>query len=162
MTHRTSGIRPAAVIATAVFLGYTTMAEAQLRSRLPAPDLVVTAIQPNSGRLYQGNCNSIAVTVRNQGNADIANKQAFTVRLIVTLGTEIGTTLEDIVIDGGLAAGASRTLTFRGYDALSTGFKSITAFADALGQVAESNETNNTRDHQESLYLGCPTPRTLR
>ena len=74
--------------------------------------------------------NATEFTVTNQGQGDAG---AFTVS--VTNGTE---TRDSVRIDG-LTAGASAT---RSYSAGPCG-GTYTAHADALGEVAESDETNN-------------------
>jgi hypothetical protein len=96
----------------------------------PKPDLVISAMGFfNSTDLY-------AFTVANQGAADAG---AFRV---------------DVPGEGtwtfpGLAAGASATRTFRTMCKVAN----ETATADALGQVAESDETNNARSFAETVCI---------
>jgi hypothetical protein len=96
----------------------------------PKPDLVISAmgfVDPTD--LY-------AFTVTNQGAADA------------------GPFRVDVPGEGtwtfpGLAAGASATRTFRTMCKVAN----ETATADALGQVAESDETNNARSFEETVCI---------
>jgi hypothetical protein len=96
----------------------------------PKPDLVVSAMGFDSTNLYN-------FTVTNQGLG-----AAGTFRVDVP-GEGTWT------ITGGLATGASATRTFRSMCRVAT----ETATADALGQVAETDETNNTRSFTETVCV---------
>lgn len=96
----------------------------------PKPDLVITAMG------YFGSTDLYAFTVKNQGAADA------------------GPFRVDVPGEGtwtipGLAAGASATRTFRTMCKVAN----ETATADALGQVAESDETNNSRSFEETVCI---------
>jgi PKD repeat protein len=110
------------------------------------PDLVVDSIVYAPSTPTVGSTVSFTVVVRNQGNAAAGQ---FTVRL---QGAGAYPYQDRIV--SSLAAGASVTLTFS--LTLSTSPETFTAIADVLGQVAESNEENNTR--QVTITGIVPTP----
>jgi PKD repeat protein/subtilisin family serine protease len=110
------------------------------------PDLVVDSIVYAPSTPTLGSAVNFTVVVRNQGNAAAGQ---FTVRL---QGAGAYPYQDRIV--SSLAAGASVTLTFS--LTLSTSPETFTAIADVLGQVAESNEENNTR--QVTITGIVPTP----
>lgn len=108
------------------------------------PDLVVDSITYSPATPTVGSTVSFTVVVRNQGNAPAG---AFTVRL-----QGAGPSQDRTV--SSLAAGATTNLSFS--LPLSTSPETFTATADVLGQVAESNEGNNTR--QVTVTGVLPTP----
>jgi PKD repeat protein/subtilisin family serine protease len=97
------------------------------------PDLVVDSIVYAPSSPTVGSTVSFTVVVRNQGNA---SARQFTVRI-----QGAGPAHERVV--SSLSAGATVTLYFS--LPLSTSPETFTVTADVLGQVAESNEENNTR-----------------
>ncbi len=97
------------------------------------PDLVVDSVTFTPSAPTLGTMLTFSVVVRNQGNAAAGT---FTVRL-----QGAGPSQDRTVAS--LAAGATTTLSFS--LPLSTSPETFTATADALNQVAESNEGNNTR-----------------
>jgi PKD repeat protein/subtilisin family serine protease len=99
------------------------------------PDLVVDSITYAPSTPTVGSAVNFTAVVRNQGNAAAGQ---FTVRLQGGGAYPY----QDRTVSS-LAAGASVTLTFS--LTLSTSPETFTAIADVLGQVAESNEENNTR-----------------
>ncbi|QAA77296.1 MAG: hypothetical protein BIP78_1530 [Candidatus Bipolaricaulis sibiricus] len=107
------------------------------------PDLVVTNIVWTPTNPTVGSTVSFTVTVRNQGTA---NAGSFVVRL-----QGVGPFQDRTV--GSLAAGAQTNLSFS--LPLSTSPETFTATADFYSQVAESDETNNTRQVQ---VIGAAAP----
>jgi len=108
------------------------------------PDLVVDSIVYAPSTPTVGSTVSFTVVVRNQGNAAAGQ---FTVRI-----QGAGPAHERVV--SSLSAGATVTLYFS--LPLSTSPETFTVTADVLGQVAESNEENNTR--QVMITGIVPTP----
>jgi PKD repeat protein/subtilisin family serine protease len=108
------------------------------------PDLVVDSIVYAPTSPTVGSTVSFTVVVRNQGNASAGQ---FTVRI-----QGAGPAHERVV--SSLSAGATVTLYFS--LPLSTSPETFTVTADVLGQVAESNEENNTR--QVTITGIVPTP----
>jgi len=108
------------------------------------PDLVVDSIVYAPSTPTVGSTVSFTVVVRNQGNASAGQ---FTVRI-----QGAGPAHERTV--SSLSAGATVTLDFS--LPLSTSPETFTVTADVLGQVAESNEDNNTR--QVTITGIVPTP----
>ncbi|MEN3010169.1 MAG: CARDB domain-containing protein, partial [Candidatus Bipolaricaulaceae bacterium] len=97
------------------------------------PDLVVDSLTYTPTAPTLGTALTFTVVVRNQGNAPAG---AFTVRL------QGAGPAQDRNVSA-LAAGASTTLSFS--LPLSTSPETFTATVDALNQVAEASEGNNTR-----------------
>ncbi|MBC7099501.1 PKD domain-containing protein [Candidatus Bipolaricaulota bacterium] len=97
------------------------------------PDLVVDSITYTPSAPTLGTTLNFTVVVRNAGTAAAG---AFSVRLQGPAGSQ------DRAV-AGLAAGASVSLSFS--FVLTTSPATFTATADIFGQVAESNEGNNTR-----------------
>ncbi len=97
------------------------------------PDLVADSITYSPATPTVGSTVNFTVVVRNQGNAPAG---PFTVRL-----QGAGPSQDRTV--SSLAAGATTNLNFS--LPLSTSPETFTATADVLGQVAESDEGNNTR-----------------
>lgn len=97
------------------------------------PDLVIDSLDYAPRDLRVGDPFTATALVRNVGNADAG---AF----VVDLQDSAGATRQAVT---GLRAGASVRLDFSRRLNIST--ETITVTADALRQVAESNETNNTR-----------------
>jgi PKD repeat protein len=108
------------------------------------PDLIIDSLTYTPATPAVGATVNFTVVVRNQGNAMAG---AFTVRL------QGAGPSQDRTVPS-LAAGATTTLTFS--LPLSTTPETFTATADVLGQVAESNEGNNTRQVTITGVVGLP------
>ncbi|MDD5264766.1 MAG: PKD domain-containing protein, partial [Candidatus Bipolaricaulis sp.] len=109
------------------------------------PDLVVTSLSYAPTNPALGQQISFAVSVANQGSA-VAGQ--FRVLLDGGLASSSGYV-------GQLAAGATTSLTFS--LPLGSSPQTFTARADDLGQVGESNESNNTRSVTISAVTPPPT-----
>ncbi len=109
----------------------------------PQPDLTITSLTADPTSVAINGTVSVSVTVKNNGNADAG---AFDVTIYPDLAsvpdpsTPKGSGNTQTV--GGLAAGASTTLTFSTSYA-SAGSKSLRALSDSNASVGESNEGNN-------------------
>jgi PKD repeat protein len=99
----------------------------------PLPDLVIQDVQYAPASPTIGTTITFQITVRNQGGSPAG---AFYVRLTGASGYRNASI-------SGLGAGMSHTVALA--LPLSTSPETFTATADVLGQVAESDETNNTR-----------------
>jgi PGF-CTERM protein len=100
------------------------------------PDLQVTAIVPNGDNLFANEANTIVATILNNGTAAAG---AFN----VTYTVEMEDPLTEAV--GGLAAGATTTVTFTDPAIRSSGDSIVIVVdADPGDAVAESDEDNNS------------------
>ncbi|RLE28770.1 hypothetical protein DRJ54_05925 [Candidatus Acetothermia bacterium] len=115
-------------------------------SAAPQPDLVIQNITYSPSSPTVGSTVTFQATVRNQGGAPAG---AFYLRLEGASGHRNS-------YISGLGAGASHTVTLS--LPLSTSPETFTATADYYGQVAESDEANNTR--QVTITAAAP-PLTL-
>src|SRR5947207_75931 len=110
---------------------------------VPKPDLTVTSVSVPAA-LLAGKPLAINHTVANTGNAAAG---AFTVRFYLSTDTTLDS--GDVLLGSrtltGLAAGASDTLvsTVTLPASVAIGTYRVLVFADALGEVAERDETNN-------------------
>ena len=109
------------------------------------PDLVIQSLTASPTSPTLGQSVTFTVVVRNAGTASAGQ---FRVRLT---GTAASTT----AIVSSLSAGATRTLSL--VLPLSTSPETFTATADDLGQVAESNEGNNTQSLTVTAAAVPPT-----
>ncbi|MEN6368125.1 MAG: PKD domain-containing protein, partial [Thermotogota bacterium] len=112
---------------------------------LAAPDLTVTALAYAPTNPTLGQQVSFTVTVANQGSAATGQ-----FRVLLDGGLSSSSTYVTQ-----LAAGAAKSLTFSLQ--LGSGTQTFTARADDLGQIAESNESNNTRAVTISAVTSPPT-----
>lgn len=129
------------------------------------PDLIVTQLTgPNAGTI--GGQINISVTVRNQGSA---NAGAFRVGFYFSTNSTIAT---NDTFSGwwcsstGLSAGTTQTLCTGNIGVLNSiapGAYYLGAIVDYLGQIAESNENNNTRsaDTGTIVLTGITTTTTI-
>ncbi|HUK55344.1 MAG TPA: CARDB domain-containing protein, partial [Nitrospiria bacterium] len=112
------------------------------------PDLVETAVTPNAGTVNQGATLSVSDTVMNQGalSTGAGFRVGFHLSTNTTYGDGDDVTITTARVVGALAAGASSSGTTNLAIAATTppGVYYVCAMADSLGQVTESNETNNT------------------
>jgi WD40 repeat protein len=106
-----------------------------IQAVLAIPDLAIQSLTTSPTNPPLGQPTSFIVTVRNQGTAPAG---AFRVGLSGTAASAYATVPS-------LAAGASTTLALS--LTLSQNGETFTATADDLGQVAESDETNNSLSH---------------
>jgi subtilase family serine protease len=105
-------------------------------------DLLITAINLTPATPAVNSIFSAAVTVKNQGNNPVAGAYLdlwANQTTAQTCGTE-GNAWVDM---GGVAAGASKTVTVNGIPAGVAGSKTLRAFVDSWCETVESNETNN-------------------
>ena len=113
-----------------------------------SPDLVVSAIAPNSGAFAPGGTLSVTDTVQNIGSAStgVSSIVAYSLSTDTTYGNGDDVPLATTRSVGVLAAGASSTATRSLAIPASTptGTYYVCAKADSSDAVAESNETNNT------------------
>ncbi|MEU3252329.1 CARDB domain-containing protein [Streptomyces sp. NPDC006997] len=120
-------------------------------SRSPGPDLRVTGITSDPSAPAVGAAVSFTVTVRNDGTTGVP---AGTVtRLTVGTTTLNGTT-------GAVAAGESATVAVSGTWTATSGGATLTATADATGQVTETNEDNNVFARSLVVGRGAAVPYT--
>lgn len=112
-----------------------------------AADLVVVEIEWTPAQPPPGQIVQLRALVRNQGTADAGGS---TVRFKVD-----GAVKCDLQV-GGLWAGTEAWVGPCGIGSLSAGTHPVEVCADALGQVAESNETNNCRSEQ--MVVGPAPP----
>ncbi len=110
----------------------------------PRPDLVITSFTHSPTNPTIGQVTTFAIGVRNQGNAPAG---AFRVRLSGAFSSAYANV-------SGLAASASTTLSLSLAPSQST--ETFTAMVDDLGQVSESNESNNTA--QDVVVALAPQP----
>ena len=123
--------------------GRTATDTAQVTVSAPTrPDLVIEDISYTPSSPQVGQQVTFQVRVKNQGGAPAG---AFYVRLEGAAGHQNAYL-------SGLAAGSSHTVTLR--LPLSRSTETFTATADYLGQVAESDETNNIR--QVTITTAAP------
>jgi len=109
------------------------------------PDLVVTKVALN--------CNGVAVTVRNDGNAVLRITTPIVVRMSAVANLEAGArALDKALTATSLSSGQSETVTF--LVAGAPGLIAVTATADVTKVLAESNETNNERKAMDEQT--CP------
>ena len=102
------------------------------------PDLIVSSLTASSNQAPQGAKIPITATIMNQGYADAGSS---TTKFLV----DNGTTATGTVPTPAIAAGHSVNVTFTWNTAgVKKGNHTITAKADDMNQVVESNETNNT------------------
>ena len=113
-------------------------------SSAPRPDLVITSLTHSPTNPTIGQVATFAIGVRNQGNASAG---AFRVRLSGAVSSAYTNVF-------GLAASASTTLSLSLTLGQST--ETFTATVDDLGQVTESNESNNTA--QDLVVALLPQP----
>ncbi|MBC7273134.1 MAG: discoidin domain-containing protein [Streptomyces sp.] len=120
-------------------------------SQSPGPDLRVTGITANPAAPAVGADVSFAVTVHNRGTTGVP---AGTItRLTVGTTTLDGTT-------GAIAAGQSATVAITGTWRATSGGATLTATADATGQVAETDENNNHFARSIVVGRGAAVPYT--
>jgi len=102
------------------------------------PDLIVSSLTASSNQAPQGAKIPITATITNQG---YANAGSSTTKFLV----DDGTTATGTVPTPAIAAGQNVNVTFTWNTAgVKKGNHTITANADDMNQVVESNETNNT------------------
>ena len=124
------------------------------------PDLVMTAVAPNSSSFVPGGTLSVTDTVKNQGAAP--GGSSFTIAYILSPdmiygdGDDVGITTTRVV--GILAAGASSTATTSLLIPSTTqpGTYHVCANADSTGVVSESNEINNSLCSTVTVGGGTP------
>ncbi|MBQ1089446.1 CARDB domain-containing protein [Streptomyces sp. B93] len=120
-------------------------------SQSPGPDLRVTGITADPAAPAVGADVSFTVTVHNRGTTGVP---AGTVtRLTVGTTTLDGTT-------GAIAAGQSATVAITGTWRATSGGATLTATADATGQVAETDENNNHFARSIVVGRGAAVPYT--
>ncbi|MFB8774660.1 CARDB domain-containing protein [Streptomyces broussonetiae] len=120
-------------------------------SQSPGPDLRVTGITANPAAPAVGADVSFTVTVHNRGTTGVP---AGTItRLTVGTTTLDGTT-------GAIAAGQSATVAITGTWRATSGGATLTATADATGQVAETDENNNHFARSIVVGRGAAVPYT--
>ncbi len=115
-------------------------------SRLP--DLTIESLDHTPRELRLGDAFTAVAVIRNGGNADAGP-------FVVDLQDSAGTTRQAVT---GLRAGASVRLDFP--RRLNNTTETITVTTDALRQVAESNETNNSRQMTVRATPDIPPPPT--
>lgn len=124
--------------------GTQVRVDAMPESRLP--DLLIESLDHTPRELRLGDAFTATVMIRNGGNADAGS-------FVVDLQDSAGTTRQAVT---GLRAGASVRLDFA--RRLNSATETITATADALRQVAESNEANNSRQIAVRATPDIPPP----
>jgi len=107
----------------------------------PAPDFVVTNVVLTPASPASQGSFSAKVTVKNQG-ALAGNPGYLDIWADQSAAQACGAEGDDYAIIGSLAAGASKTVTFK-LPAGSAGVKTLHTFIDSWCGVAESNESNN-------------------
>ncbi len=117
--------------------------EALAETRLP--DLTIDSLDYSPRDPSVGSTLTLTALVRNIGNADAGP-------FVVELQDSVGTTRQTLA---GLRAGASVRVDFS--RRLNSSSETFTVTADALRQVAESNETNNSRQ----ITVRASTPSQL-
>jgi subtilase family serine protease len=111
------------------------------------PDLVMTAVTPNGSTANQGGTLPVINTVMNQGvTTSNSFRIAYHLSTDAVYGNGDDVALSTIRTVTSLGAGASNSATTSLVIPSSApgGAYYVCALADALGQVSESNETNNT------------------
>jgi hypothetical protein len=106
------------------------------------PDFLVTAITLTPPNPASGSTFSATVTVRNQGTVSGSAGQLAVWANRATVPA-CGATGNQRASAGTLAAGASRSITFTGLSAGTSGNKTFRAFVDSGCATVESNEGNN-------------------
>jgi hypothetical protein len=116
-------------------------------AELAFPDLIVTAVTPNSVKAKKGGAISVTDTARNRGPV---SAEGFQIGFRLSVNTVYGDS-DDVVINamrtiGSLAAGGSNTATTNLIIPESTPSNAyyVCAMADSKAQIAETDETNNT------------------
>jgi len=110
------------------------------------PDLIMSAVTPNASTANQGGTLSVTNTASNQGTASGLFRIAFHLSTNTTYGDGDDVLITTIRTVTSLGEGASSTATTN-LSIPSTapgGTYHVCAMADSLGQVSESNETNNS------------------
>jgi len=117
-------------------------------SKVAFPDLVITAVSPNSGTVNAGSTLSVTDTTQNQGEGSTSG----TFRISYHLSTDsiygnaddvaIATYRTAATLAGGGSNTASTNLTIPTTTPANTYY--VCALADSLNSVVEPNETNNT------------------
>ncbi|MFJ4715863.1 CARDB domain-containing protein [Streptomyces sp. NPDC088785] len=115
----------------------------------PGPDLEVTDITSNPASPAVGASVSFSVKVHNRGTSAVPAGSV--TRLTVGTTTLSGTT-------PALAAGASADVALSGTWTAASGGATLTATADATGQVAETNEGNNVLARSIVVGRGAAVP----
>jgi len=106
------------------------------------PDLIVTEITPNCGYLFANESNNINATIKNNGTGAA---DAFNVSF------DIDSVIKEVRISE-LAAGASEEVTVTDPTSRNAGASvTITVTADCIGEVIESNETNNMSSIEKNV-----------
>jgi subtilase family serine protease len=112
------------------------------------PDLVMTAVAPNSATVNQGGTLSVTDTVQNQG--PVKTPIGFRVGFHLSVNNIYGDEDDVVIITNrpvaALATGASSTGTtsLLIHSTTPSGVYYVCAKADSLSQIVESDETNNT------------------
>ncbi|HUJ79442.1 MAG TPA: CARDB domain-containing protein, partial [Nitrospiria bacterium] len=112
------------------------------------PDLVMTAVTPNSGSYVAGSTLSVTDTMQNQGGAPttVSSTVGYSLSTNTTYGDGDDIAITTTRVVGPLGAGASSTATTNLLIPASTpsGTYYVCAKADSGSAVNESNETNNS------------------
>lgn len=110
------------------------------------PDLIMTAVTPDTSSVNQGGTLSVTDTVSNQGAASGAFRIGYHLSTDAIYGNGDDVVIPTVRVVTSLGAGASNTAT-TGLSIPSTapgGTYHLCEMADSANQVAESNETDNT------------------
>lgn len=103
----------------------------------PLPDLTITQIRPSKDSFDSGESGIISVTVKNNGDAAIADSR---------LKLQIGSFHSEVKLTGSIGIGASVQLSFSftapEVDEITS--VTVTATADPIDEILEINEDNNT------------------
>ncbi|MDA8019111.1 MAG: hypothetical protein MPN21_16855 [Thermoanaerobaculia bacterium] len=124
-------------------------------SALALADLQITAMNV-VGSARVGDCNSVSMTVRNNGDAFTGNATLDIELVTFPSGTPFQNRASTPVIISPMQGGAQVTFTASNVKFLAEGAATLQAVVDSTQETDESNENNNVRTLSTNVSGSCP------